>query len=319
MAGWNITDVDWTSADTLRNRPLYQPVHDIIEAMQERVVVAAVGTSPTSIAKGSHVLIEYTNVGTGQLISQIDRNIDLFFTNSIFTNNSGNWDGQSLIPMWSEATMETAIGSTRPDKIRKGDPISAAWLWWMKECLDRMVWTKKTPTYESASKEYKQVDRDYATGSYTWAAAWTDASGAWPGTWTGLVAAHPNWMSVYKYMTSSKKNVSMDRARGKLETTVNTTYKSAIDWYLYVTKYTGDFDDESQGFTENAFTRFQQQAAAQTAARKSDYPSSLTGLPPEPDDPTVTGVENRLSWLLNTPTAIVKWDVTDGFEYVSGS
>jgi len=277
--------LDWTSADTLRNIPPWTPLNDIYLAINERCKAA--GITPLNFTlRNSH--------RNGWQMQDKLTDLIPFFANH--TDNSGAWDGQASIPVWTESDLETEISESRPT-VERCAPLTAEWVWWMHECLNLLLWTKISLSFTNiVDDHFRQV------GAGTWAgviSGWTP-----PGTGSNITRF--SGQSYYGY------NWYATRAYGKMQITQPTTdLWCAIDWYC--TPYTGYppdiWDDESRGFNQSTLSKVYTSTSEYATTRQSGYIGEGSGVPPMDASGDKTG------WEIVVYAAILKWDVAFGFTY----
>lgn len=191
MAGWNTTDIDWTSAATLEPTLARQPylvLYDIAEALRER--------SPT--LDSVSLLAAVRRNDKRKIVRDIDAKYEEMYTKfADHTDNSGVWNDEASIPMWTEANLETQTGLSRPDSPMRGDRISPDWAFWMYSAINLLLWTVKGQLVSSVSWNRKDAD------DATWADAITAFNAAsWSG-WSSYGAySSPAFHQAYLYASS---------------------------------------------------------------------------------------------------------------------
>ena len=65
------------------------------------------------------------------------------------TDSGGNWDGQTTIPMWTEAAILTAIGDASRLPAPTDPLICAAWLNQQRKIINLLRWTKASGSYKN--------------------------------------------------------------------------------------------------------------------------------------------------------------------------
>jgi len=305
--GWS-GDYNWTSADTLRGNPKVI-ILELLAALNERR--SELSLSALTIERGeSNFPDVFFQPAFGAYV------IDEAMTDSFFgnwadqTDSSGLFDGQSSIPHWTEAKLNTEIGVTRP-VLQVGTTFSADWVWWMYKALKLLLWTDG----QTSSTPHVNQDRRYSgSGHATWAAA----VAAWNAT---------SWVSWsdngrHSGTNSAPGNYSVLRERSKLPAISAPTalyYKADLYARLHRPGFTGTYENNDySGVGHNEFARIYSDSSTRTGA----FPSGVAGVG---DFNTVTVTEptaETKGWrtLASNDTAawriIRKYDVTDGFEYV---
>jgi hypothetical protein len=172
--GWS-TAIDWSSVDTLRLIAYDAFLSEFHSAVQERCDVAGVAA-----------LADYVyNVPSQErsIHSKITTLIPYFVNHT--GGSSGDFSGETSIPMWSVATMETHIGSTRPI-MNIVEPITAEWIAWHYACLNLLRWTIKTASVVLVANKSKNSSTSWADAISVFnAAAWDGPGG--PLSFPGLV------------------------------------------------------------------------------------------------------------------------------------
>lgn len=89
------------------------------------------------------------------------------------TDNGGNWDGQTTIPNWTEATILTSIGDASRLAISQLSPDTKAWFVQQYKILNLLKWTQIHYYYGWHSGYYSS--RSVVGAGFTWSAALADA------------------------------------------------------------------------------------------------------------------------------------------------
>jgi len=189
--------LDWSSDAAVRGRLLWLYAEAIRQAVLERSHVAGAIAFPrldSEISPDRLPEVYWYNV----VQQEVDYIIPWYVN---YLDNAGDWHGKTRPPMWSEATLLTAIGAA--SRLTQGaDRLpSAAWCRQQYQILDACRWIREdgfgasalrffTTVQDATHGHYiRGVDGDYADDA-AFLAAW--AAAPWSEVGSGTMDAYPN-------------------------------------------------------------------------------------------------------------------------------
>jgi hypothetical protein len=300
---------------------------DVLEAIRQAIVerCTVTGTSVPTLLNSAVPPLYNLKSFTDEIQSIITTLIPKFANH---TDNSGDWDGQTTIPAWSESSLMTHLSASRLTVAQ----ISALGTWCKQqyEILNHLRWIKKTDvpyTTTSGIQQRRESTEPSSSRFSTANDAWNTASGQWDsGSWTnGWWGDAPNigrYAEMTKYSDGYYSALISNRGKYTMNWSIS-TYQASVDLYSvpfiatfsYSTTPTYAFD-VGTGWNENAFTLLENIAETSLS---SSFDSSLIdpGKADRPADPTVDDNVEVKNAFLTTGTAILKFDGTSGFKFIA--
>jgi len=258
-----------------------------------------------------------------------------------WTDNAGEWDGQSTIPRWSTrqdiidyyiAQGDMPVGTT-PETLGRGY-LSREWVWQTYMILDAMRWFSGLgETFGGASAQTMYFGgtqyTKYVYSGVSWAAAQSSFSSA--SYSSGALSSAPTVTHFALRSDSPQWDIQRDYASANISQ-IGTNIAHQLVWYrkaekideTFVTYNQNDYQDNDGSATENTFYKLHESTVATTATRSSiqlgdnSAASSVT----EPAAPGV-GEQNARGYTYGNginesdPVVIWKLDVTGGLTFVT--
>jgi hypothetical protein len=303
-------------------------------ALVERCQVASV-TVPTvlnsAVAAGYPVLHSWITAFQSTMSS-------LFSHFANHTDNDGDWTGATSIPTWTEATMISAIGdSARVTPASSKTPTLAAWAMQQYHMLNKLLWlhfveaspTTWRPLYITSVSYYDRQGNG---------ADWDSLVTAWNGSsWVSRGGPLTPGGNIQYYSDAplyiarrNKWNVNADGSyiRYRASTEATHSFSANVDFYMFLDELSDGFWCGDYGLSVESYYRLHQDIAA-TSSYVADISDAYTvgafdGTPGDEDELPVT-LGKYVGWSFSgigvggPHTSIAKFDVTDGFDFVTTS
>lgn len=304
---WN---ANWTTSEA-KGKLLKPALNDLRAAMNERC-----------LAVGRTVPANCPAIVTGDIITsawhtafqaEVTTLIPLYANH---TDNSGDWDGETSIPAWSEATILTALGDVARLPAPTDPLISASWMWQQFRILNLLRWTYQTDiTYYLYRSSYPETaDMNFAQSVVLAAANW-NANG-----WTNNEGAVGAWVGtcdhVGFYYETTFQNFTIKLNGNNYATPLQASY----DFYIHTTPPTNATNNvfwSDAGYLLNKYNRVQTIAENGNAKSTTNELLEKT-IPPTPAEPIIGSTSKGyiVSELTGKkPLAIVKFDGANGFTF----
>jgi len=306
MAGWNTTDIDWTSAATIEPTLASQPylvLYNIAEALRERSATVMTPDTPNVLQRGD----------PRGIVLDLDASYESIYGQFVnHTDNSGVWnDTASPAPVWTEAALETATGLSRPASPVRGDLLSSDWVFWMYSAINLLLWALDTTTRDSSTRFKPEVnDADWSTAVAKLAAASWSSWSAYASTGG---ASHTAQLSSGKYY--------IDRGAVRLDTIVVPTadnYK--LDVYTQFQKNsTYTYENNDYAVSEGNFYR----VFTDATSRSGNVAAGTVTVGNIDTNSMSQPTTSILNWICYGGRSVGKWrllrkyDMTGGFDYVA--
>lgn len=325
--GWN-TDIDWSSADGLINVPQYLVELDLYHALYERSVAAGSYYSLEPNMENSRndaATIYYAKANYG--FESVFNAILGKFANHLA--NSGDWSGQSSIPLWTISDLEAQIGSSQPESPSPTSALlpSIDWYKWYYDALNLLLWIPKKWFNYTSSNHRLQWAYPYLSwgcqgsdSTYALAKADFDSNG-----WVSAAMVASTQMIAYEYDTS----FTLTNAASVFQFPAPTSLDFNMDVYLELKApgYGDGWDDYGLGFTKDKLNLLGSKTGVQPTSSTYEFTTKdfMTDPPTAPDDPNGVNPDGYgVGWQCRPvyPTnaqvaAVLKYNVTGGFEYIA--
>jgi hypothetical protein len=281
---WTSTGLDWTAPDPMWPLELLNPC--LIEAILEK----RAGTGTPLLSAPSNPLrpnFDYVTL----MDSAVSTLIPLFVNHLLPTATPGNYNGQTTIPNWTEATILAAIGdSVRIIPTHLGT--LSSWYFQTRKILDMMRWPFLHPQRFDIYWKTGRNESDWL--AYPWQ----------PG---GIYGGEIPYNYPYVPMVANGFDVN-NTTKGKYKHNVG-DYDVFADVYVYPTSWPyGDFYNCPLGWVENKWNKIL------TISGTGDLITPEIGVISYPNMPNGSGFGvNHNSQ--NSAYYILKFDGPNGFKF----
>lgn len=181
MAGWS-TEVDWTSPDTIRGAPLSLTYNEICKAWNERCKAA-----PPQY--NFNPLDDMVPEEIGGPVTILNLSRSQYWSQGVFRSFVKNPENPTWISvygtargdpeMWSIESLSEDIGLEYPNYAgvnvggrQGGAPVTAEWVWWMYNALNRMTATRLLYSTPAGGGKFLSPASDLPNASAAMAAYW---------------------------------------------------------------------------------------------------------------------------------------------------
>jgi len=243
--------------------------------------------------------------------------IDDFITLSIpkfadISQATGNkFIGKTSIPMWTEASIIAAIGDT--ERIL-GNPliVSADWVSQVYNILNRLVWFVGRPKYPSSRNIKVRQAGD---------TSWAQLAANWPGSWTIQSSSSSDYIIYIQKDKGPTTYTGVIAAKNYLYWNAIPTIKKDVDLYMYSVKpvqfeYVDTYDNQGLNLVENEWSQLMTISGSVLNTGEFDVAGLKSTVPDAPPDVNEKEVHGFRVWTYNNSIkTIMRYDVTDGFEY----
>ena len=244
-------------------------------------------------------------------------------------DSGGNWDGSATLPpAWTAVSIMDRIGAERLAPPAAGAPLDWAWIHQQYLIIQELVWTRGACNFIADAGD----GHNYFTGTAgpdTLADVKTDSLAAYAGT---------SSVAIYPYARQFNR-ISEDLPNYHANLTAHSFFLSIVapptsggagtasrtlDFYMSTGATQGaegggataTFEDFGHGYTENAYNRIETVAfAASDYLTPSSYTQQSAPAPPWAAAPGAGDAANLVGWRADSPFAVIKHDVTNGFDF----
>ena len=244
-------------------------------------------------------------------------------------DSGGDWDGSaSLPPPWTATSIMDRIGAERLPPPAPGAPLDWAWLHQQYLILNELVWTRGACNFVADSADGNNFFTG-AAGPDSLPAVKTDSLADYTNTSFVATSAYarqynrigeelPNFHSYLKNDSFYLSIVAPPTAGGVA------TASRELDFYMHTDATQGaegggassSFEDFGHGYTENAYNLIE--SASFTSAdylTPSAYTPQAAPAPPWASAPGGGDPANLVGWRADSPFAVIKHNITNGFDF----
>jgi hypothetical protein len=260
VTAWDSEGMDWSS---MAGKPLRWCHAEALRlALVERLTAAGVAVPATLQTAVAAELLPRQAWCT----AYHDAVSGLFAKFAQHTDSSGDWEGHTEVPAWTEASMLAAIGAaSRVTPSASKTPVLSVWAMQQYAMLNLLLWTRYTPPHQTTwlpmefgatPVGYRRQARggDYATLAADWAgSSWVrDYLFVVP---TGMVQdLLPSYYQATRYKWEITA-ATLARIRFREQATAAHTMSCVADLYWWYAGGTEDFYDDNLGLTWPSFHR----------------------------------------------------------------
>lgn len=158
---WTDTGLIWTAVNPLW--PLQELNLAMIEAVKEKD--SATSRTVPALLSATYNPIRPNWDYVNAIHSEVSALIPLFVNHLLPTATPGNYNGETTIPMFTEATILAAIGDSARMVPTHLSTLSA-WYFQTKKILDLLRWVKKTVPFSSITGDRKKLIAEWPPGGY---------------------------------------------------------------------------------------------------------------------------------------------------------
>jgi len=253
-----------------------------------------------------------------------------------YTNNSGNWhlvsDDETIVGRrWDWTDMLAHIGD--PARIRVTDTgiLSAEWLKQVYEILNRVKWlcarkgdrvvgyegwyTIDYPTYFTTYRDATEIDADIATAK-------SDADSTYDATSDNILGGGDGNPTKYSNLVKSGGSWIATLATKTNRIPLFKRSALAFDFEVYaLVSGFEEFDAHGTGLVDGLYNRYDSGSILLADAYPEWHDQALLGDNNRPGwfvgTPVDDGSNNRRGFVASAPIIVRKYDVTDGFAFLS--
>jgi hypothetical protein len=310
ITSWTSEGMTWPPTAGFR---LYNPLEAIRLAVNERATVTSgvstVGTFGFSAGYSPRDLMDDIQTAMSGLISA-DKWVK-------YTDSSGNWDGQTDVPRYDEASLLSAIGAGSRLPVPDPGYRPNDWIYQQYLLLNKLRWSYDESSVTTSAFSANGDTGEYIASDAVWAtalAAYGSASPAAGGSY------YPHVGSSWEV---SRSLFFAHRAEDRIR--VKASHSAAnipsMDYYpragnppfvgSLTTALTQDYNDLGEGYTTGYLYLMSTSAPARTVSGGNAYYLTQTiapgGTPVEPD--SASGVDTAEGYQLKDGIAVYKWDI----------
>jgi len=342
--GWDETGITTWDEEHLRLRPIGDIFLPLVKAVIERHDIEYVKAywdnldpylvpyiEPEGFKR--EIFVEMDDLVVGEWGLDDNPNLPTWVN---YTDNGGNWHKKDEVPYWDKAGILAAIGQSeyiryQPTVVQYQPPLPGApvqnvpvselqplpsieWIIQIYKMLNLFRWTSTSANaFTGINHDVKQKyaeGADYATASGLWPVNYSDEISnkstrvtADDNQTSGLIELLRQYTEDDTYQFISPYR-SQDRATAKYDATI----------YVVPEAY-GVFDAHGDDILEDKLAEVRRVVGKNDYNLPWSYIGSANFTDGVPNDP---GANAATGWRIETDgEAVVEWDVTDGFEYVT--
>jgi len=321
MAGWNTTDFNWEDVSSYYNAPPGMLLADLLAAATERFsVYSDTALSHPLIGDNGPLKINaYNNIFTGLLFATGNNR----FIRPV-TGDSYDYTNEPDIPYWDLTSLVDELGAipghTKPGTLPPfffptyeiNAPLTAEWCqWWYKaiNLLVRMEYRDGLmSTMLNSAKNYSSTSETYAEAKSSWAAeSWTT-----PALFPGVASQTADHAAGDSFILGRQRSKT-DQATLQWKPHLYAGNYTLSVWGKFVASFPRVYDNPDYPCAVNTHAKIFDDASVKSGVYGPDiefgYFDTITASEPENFD--------RRFWGSSTPANHCRFDIEDGFKYVS--